>query len=217
VIHYLTYLTNWPDTSVYGSWAMGSLLYGEIIHKDLLNTSFDNEILCKMFYCGGVEGRANYIVISHHLFRSHVQIVGVLLLMVFIVMCLGVFLGFHLYISSQNMTTNEYYKWKELKKKHAKMTDRYLQALKDGTIQIGKRKDSTAPNEPSSDVDVGCMGPTGVVVSSETMDEEIYDPGPMPVNIYNKGIIANFVEILWPLSFRHANENGTDATKSKLQ
>ncbi|KAL3786585.1 hypothetical protein ACHAWO_010200 [Cyclotella atomus] len=214
---------------VYGSWAMGTLLYGEVIDHDLLNTTFHNEILCSLFQCGGEEGKASYVIILHHLIRSHMQIVGVLLLMLFIVVCLGIFTAFHLYISSRNMTTNEYYKWKELRKKHDKMTDRYLQALKDGTVQIGKRKrDASASNESSSDVDVGCMGPIGDAARSEATDEEIYDPGPMPKNMYDKGIINNFAEIMRPLSFRqgaklsslkqngsNCHANATDATKSK--
>ena len=150
--------------SVYGSWAMGTILYGEIIDKDLWNT--------------------NYRDIFHSLFSSHKQIVGVLLLMLLIVVCLGFFLGFHLYLSCQNMTTNEYYKWKELAKSRNKKKMRYMQALIDGTVSVQKNTmKRNFPSQLDSDVDVGCMGP---VESTSTVhnDEEIYDPGPLPTNIY---------------------------------
>lgn len=171
--------------SVYGSWAMGSLLYGEVIDGDLLNATFHNKVLCGIFACGGDGGKASYVIVFHDLFRRHMQIVGVLLLMLLIVVCLGLFLGFHLYISSQNMTTNEYYKWKELKKKHAKMTERYIQALKDGTFQIAQ-EDEVVADDSSHDVDIGCMGPIEKVNSSQQRSKKdpVCDPGPMPKNIY---------------------------------
>lgn len=170
--------------SIYGSWAMGTLLYGEIIDKDLLNATFNNDALCGVFRCGGDEGKASYVVVFHYLFRRHMQIVGVLLLMLFIVGCLGVFLGFHLYISSQNMTTNEYYKWREVKKKHDKLTERYIKALKDGTAHnIASNRKPVFEKTISDDVDVGCMGPA-VNLQRNNDEDLIYDPGPMPENVY---------------------------------
>ena len=65
---------------------MGTILYGEIIDEDLWDT--------------------NYRDMFRSLFASHKQIFGVLLLMLLIVVCLGFFIGFHLYLSCQNMTTN---------------------------------------------------------------------------------------------------------------
>ena len=143
---------------------MGTILYGEIIDKELWNT--------------------NYRDIFLSLFSRHKQIVGVLLLMLLIVVCLGFFLGFHLNLSCQNMTTNEYYKWKELAKSHNKAKLRYVQALIDGTVLV--QDNTTRRNLPSqldSDVDVGCMGPVDST-SKVQKDDEICDPGPLPTNIY---------------------------------
>lgn len=175
--------------SVYGSWAMATILYGEVIDKNLLNTVFYNEVLCRVFRCGEDDGKPSYIIIFHHLFKRHSMIVGVLLLMLFIIVCLGLFLGFHLYIASQNMTTNEYYKWKELRKIHDKKMRRILHSPQDGTVQSQKNANEKAYNnmteQSETDIDVGCMGPVGTSSQSEEVTvSEASELGPLPRNIY---------------------------------
>ncbi|KAL7454604.1 hypothetical protein ACHAWC_006232, partial [Mediolabrus comicus] len=57
-------------------------------------------------------------------------------------------------------------------------------------------------------VDVGCTGPRGELLisssssSSSAPNRNIEDPGQMPSNIYDKGIVANFMEVLYPYSLR---------------
>eukprot|EP00578_Thalassiosira_sp_NH16_P014712 CAMPEP_0181124912 /NCGR_PEP_ID=MMETSP1071-20121207/26754_1 /TAXON_ID=35127 /ORGANISM="Thalassiosira sp., Strain NH16" /LENGTH=311 /DNA_ID=CAMNT_0023210289 /DNA_START=554 /DNA_END=1489 /DNA_ORIENTATION=+ len=190
----------------YGTWAMWRVLAGEVIEKDLLNATFFNAVT-------GAEVQADRIIVFHYLFARHLPICGVLLLMSVMSIALGAFLGFHLYISSMNMTTNEYFKWRAVKRWHKKEKMRYERARKDG--KIGKRKmvnDDDAGSEEARllekvvpDGDVGCVGPVATSTSpkdDDAAEDEILDPGPMPKNIYNKGIISNFSEVFFPLSYR---------------
>lgn len=134
-----------------------------------------------------MEVKADYFIILHFLMMRHFEIMAVMLLMTVMSACLGIFLGFHLYITSVNMTTNEFFKWRAVKRFHKKETKRYQQALRDGKVKLtGKKSESVAKSaEDTSDVDVGCTGPAGEATPSKAEeDDEIFDPGPTPKNAY---------------------------------
>ena len=59
------------------------------------------------------------------------------------------------------------------------------------------------------DRDVGCIGVSGAVEPVEVKKEEgekksderiVEDPGPFPVNIYDRGFVNNWLEVLFPVS-----------------
>eukprot|EP00956_Cyclotella_meneghiniana_P014906 scaffold22587_cov70-Cyclotella_meneghiniana.AAC.3 len=162
-------------------------------------------------YCGwlnqatGDEVKADYFIVLQYLSMRHFEIVGVLLLMSVMSVFLGIFLVFHLYITACNMTTNEFFKWRAVEKFHKKEKKRYQEALKDGKVKPVTKNGSakTALADHSSDTDVGCTGPlSNATLKDGENSKEIFDPGLMPRNIYNKGVVANFMEILRPLSMR---------------
>lgn len=182
----------------YATWVFAMILYGEIVEKKLLTATFVNAVT-------GEEVKADKTVVFHYLFARHFQLCTVLMLMSVMTICVGVFLAFHLYITSQNLTTNEFFKWRSVRRWHKKERQKYEQALKDGTIRA-KANASPMPSSkqvPNDDVGVGCMGPVAADSLQQVIaDDEVIDPGPMPKNIYNKGIIQNFSEIFYPLSLR---------------
>lgn len=190
---------------MYGSWVIGNVLYGEVLEKNLLNSTFYNAAT-------GMEVKADYFIILHFMMMRHFEIMAVMLLMTVMSICLGIFLGFHLYISkfmhtqsrcdscvasnispiyvfeaSINMTTNEFFKWRAVKKFHKKETKRYHQALQDGKIKpIEKNSDGKSVTKHSAvdDADVGCTGSMSEMVSKPVEEGEIFNPGPLPKNIY---------------------------------
>jgi len=179
----------------YGTWAMGTVLYGEIMEKKLFDATFFNAVT-------GAEVKANNIIVIHYLFNRHFQICGVTLLMSVMLVMLSIFFGFHLYITSRNMTTNEFYKWRSVVRWHKRERKKYENALKDGKV-VGSKSNAGILSKQVTDGDVGCTGMTADDSSSDVIaDDAIVDPGPMPENIYNKGIIANFLEVLFPLSMQ---------------
>jgi len=84
----------------YGSWAVYQVLHGEIVSKDLMNATFFNAVT-------GVEVKADYWIVFHYLYIRYMPMCSIFILMAVMALVLGIFLGFHLYISSKNMTTNE--------------------------------------------------------------------------------------------------------------
>ena len=102
------------------------------------------------------------------------------MLMSVMTICVGVFLAFHLYITSQNLTTNEFFKWRSVRRWHKKERQKYEQALKDGTIRA-KANASPMPSSkqvPNDDVGVGCMGPVAADSLQQVIaDDEVIDPG----------------------------------------
>ena len=159
---------------------MGTVLYEEVLTNNLLNATFYNAATGMMI-------KADYFIILHYLCMRHFEIAGVLLLMTIMSVCLGIFLCFHLYITSCNLTTNEYFKWRAIRAFHKKETKKYQQALKDGAISTSSEKTvhitTKLSGQSRSDFDTGCTGP--VEEASPKVDfEETFNPGPIPKNIY---------------------------------
>lgn len=195
---FLLFLSTQVGMCCYGTWAMAWVLYGKIMEKDLLNATFFNALT-------GAEVEADYFIVFHYLFARHMQICAVLLLMSVMSAFLSVFLAFHVYIASRNMTTNEYFKWRSVRKWHKKERRKYERALRDGMIGSKKGDAGGALSKQVPDGDVGCTGPVGgegEPSSDVIADDEIFDPGPVPKNIYNKGLMANWYEVFFPLSSR---------------
>ena len=169
------------NTSAYGCWVMGTLLYGEVLDKNLLNAIFYNAAT-------GNEVKADYFIVLQYLMMRHFEIVGVLLLMSVMSVFLGIFLVFHLYITACNMTTNEFFKWRAVKKFYKKEKTRYQQALKDRKVDTKVKSGSAkaALLDHTSDTDVGCTGSVGntTLKDGEDNGENIFDPGLLPKNIY---------------------------------
>mmetsp|Transcript_23835 Transcript_23835/g.37379 ORF Transcript_23835/g.37379 Transcript_23835/m.37379 type:complete len:421 (-) Transcript_23835:99-1361(-) len=200
---FLLFLTVHVLMCFYGSWAVFRILYGEVMDKDLFNASFFNAVT-------GAEVHADSWIVFHYLFLRHTQLCSIFVLMSVMSVVLCIFLAFHLYITAINMTTNEFFKWKSVRRWHKKEKQKYEQSLHymDGASKKAN-SDSNKSSHVSgelSDVDVGCTGPRGELLrqssASSMPDSEVMDPGDFPANIYNKGIIANFKEVFYPYSFR---------------
>ena len=134
----------------------------------------------------GAEVQSDYIIVFHYLFARHCQICGVLILMSVMSVVLGIFLGFHIYITAFNMTTNEFFKWRSVKRWHKREKAKYDQAIKDGKIakKSGNGVGSGVVSAQVPDGDVGCVGPvaTGESASRNEYtdiipDDEVLDPG----------------------------------------
>jgi hypothetical protein len=214
----------------YGTFVTYHLFQGEIADKNLVNAIFYNAET-------GKEVKADYIVIAHYLFMKHFQVAAVSILMAGMSAVLGLFLCFHLYIAANGMTTNEYYKWRQVKKWHKKEKSKYASAVAEGLVKkfAASAKRSSGMGE-LPDVDVGCVGPTGAVTGqsgaeeldnnrpTNTREDEqadgIIDPGPFPKNIYNLGPVENFKEIVFPRSLRRSKlapsgDGGNSSSKAK--
>ncbi|KAL7538588.1 hypothetical protein ACHAWF_006140 [Thalassiosira exigua] len=166
---FLLFLTIHVLMCGYGTWAMASTLYGVILEKNLLNATFFNAIT-------GAEVEADYIIIFHYIFAKYFPICGVLLLMSVMSVMLGIFWAFHVYITSLNMTTNEFFKWRSVKKWHKRERRKYQQALKDG--KVGKKVNASSISKQVPDGDVGCTGPVANERPLDTIsDDDIVDPG----------------------------------------
>jgi len=171
--------------------------------------------------------RTSYVIVVQYLIQEHNMLAALLLLMFVMALIVSGFLCFHIYLISRGMTTNEFYKWNEIQKRHKILRMEYAKAVAEGRVTVAPTKtsdksiesntgsDSLHHNEDTDgvlvdipDADVGCMG--AVVVNNDGTDNSEIDedatqtdPGILPTRShYNLGLIANIQEVFFPRCFR---------------
>ena len=133
---------------------------------------------------------------------KHLWIVLAFCLMVTMCFVLGAFFSFHLWLTAKNMTTNEFYKWKDIKAWHKETNVKYQQALRSGAIRADEgltmasgltyyqmKSDSVKRDEERGG-------------NESANDDIIINPGPMKSNAYDHGFVRNFGEVFFPLALR---------------
>lgn len=221
--YFLLFLLVHVGMCVYGTVITWTLFVGEIRDKDLYNAIFFNGNT-------GDEVKADTWIIVHYMVMRHFELSSVLILMTAMSVVLFLFLGFHLFMAANGMTTNEFYKWRQVKKWYKREKSRYEKALKEGIVVLKQTQSSSSTTramDQLNDVDVGCVGPINNKTvennyqntTSETSEStsrndnntsnitqnhnsNVTDPGPPPINIYNRGIVENFKEVIFPRSLR---------------
>lgn len=119
--------------------------------------------------------------------------------------CIAFSRDFH-FNNQRGMTTNESAKWGQVRKWHKQESKRYQQAVKNGLVS--EQKDVSSASSVVTDGDVTCTGaaaPTSTAngqQGDEDTEPPIHDPGPMPKNIYDNGIVENWKEVVYPKSLR---------------
>jgi hypothetical protein len=126
-----------------------------------------------------------------------------LALMAVMGLVLLLFLSFHLHLVCRNMTTNEYYKWKLVREWHKNATKTYQKALAEGKVKPQGVASSSNVDHSQELTNVTCTGAdTSTAPSPNKETDAILNPGPLPANKYNLGIVENFREVIYPRSLR---------------
>jgi palmitoyltransferase len=197
---FLLFLLVHVGMCIYGSYTVGSLFYGEILDKGLLDAVFFDRY-------SGEEYKADKWIIFQYLFHTHFAEAGVLAVMVAMSIALGLFLLYHCWLTSRGMTTNESYKWGQVHTWYKRELRRYNQAIKNGEISLVTDEKKNQPVVTDSDITCTPVpGRTETQESSEVSQQEeedaIVHPGPEPKNIYDRGFVENWKEVIFPLSLR---------------
>ena len=193
----------------YGSYVLIQLFKGEIQDKKLFEVTFFDR-------SSGQEYKADKWIVAQYLFHRHMYEAGVLAIMAVMAIALFFFLAYHFYITSKGMTTNEDFKFKQVKRWHKEQVKKYneyksQQAANNEDESVVENKseadDTTKPKPPVPDGDVTCTGGKVEPQNNEDDSEQVVeDPGPMPINIYNRGFIENWKEVLFPVSLQRKAE-----------
>ena len=256
--YFLLFLLVHLAMCMYGSYTIFQLFYGHLLQRHLLDAVFVDRVT-------GEEIPASKWILFQYLFNRYTLQAGQCLLMGVMSIALGLFFGYHCYLTSINMTTNEAYKWEQVNKWYKRELKRYNDALARGDIGVVDHATATAATDNASsysngntntnsnsntqhndndsatknsstttgptvtDEDVTCTPPMpGMGQQRTTADipvrvldatplspeDVIRHPGPKPINIYNRGFVENWKEVLFPISLRKART--ARSTKPKL-
>ena len=207
---FLLFLAVHVGMCTYGTVILTCLFYGHVIEKKLHTAVLFNRATGQEVEPG------NVWILSQYLFTKFLMPASVLLLMAVMAVCLGLFLCYHIWITSRGLTTNECFKWDEIKKWYQTEKKRYQKALNDGTLPPPSTTAASSTSTPPvvSDGDVTCTGQqpsTGAAANNSNEEngdkdkddwDAIVDPGPPPVNIYNRGFLENWKEVIFPISIQ---------------
>jgi palmitoyltransferase len=255
--HFLLFLVVHAGACGYGTCILWRLFRGEVHRLGL------HDAVSYVDRTTGLEYRPTRWIVVQFLFHNYMWESSLLLLTGVMTVALGAFLGYHCYLTSVNMTTNEAYKWGQVKSWHKQEIKRYRQALKRGTAVASREEaehlSSASPSQADphhacddnddsyadarehpvvdDDHDVTCAGgasgsgnnaSNGKAVSTPAMADRsrprrspgrgrrreatpVRHPGPYPRNLYDRGIVENWKEVLFPLSLR------SDDDRSRIQ
>ena len=218
---------------IYGSYVTAYLFWEQIQVQNLFNAQFRNTIT-------GESVPATNAIIIAYLYHWNTGVFGCFVLQLVLSVCFLFFLLFHIMLICCNMTTNEFYKWRLVKKWHRQATIRYQRALKEGRVAVKNKNgynltpqsqmEMSKTSNTLDNMDVGCTGANinqsllnqnndskisqQNSENKENTDDEndnnddytewddTIDPGPLPVNIYDLGVMNNITEVFYPRSLR---------------
>ena len=193
---FLLFLTIHVVMCAYGSIVCMLLFRGEIKEKKLLELVFFDRST-------GEEFESSWFVVSQYLFAQRTPECSVMIIMGVMAIALGMFLGYHMYLTSTNQTTNEQGKWQDIKKWFKAEKKKYDNAVKMGKVHPNKDDTKITEAPVIEDGDVTCTGGVSSVKETQQIESEDYfDPGPVPRNPHDRGFIENWKEVLFPLSLR---------------
>eukprot|EP00339_Tiarina_fusa_P013726 CAMPEP_0117029800 /NCGR_PEP_ID=MMETSP0472-20121206/21540_1 /TAXON_ID=693140 ORGANISM="Tiarina fusus, Strain LIS" /NCGR_SAMPLE_ID=MMETSP0472 /ASSEMBLY_ACC=CAM_ASM_000603 /LENGTH=431 /DNA_ID=CAMNT_0004737651 /DNA_START=233 /DNA_END=1528 /DNA_ORIENTATION=+ len=196
----------------YGSTVCMFLFYGEIVDKKLLEIKFFDRST-------GQKIKSNWFITFQYLFSRRTYEFAVLAVMFVMGIALAGFLGYHLYLTTTNQTTNEAGKWSDIQKWYKSQAKKHKEAVKKGIVKEGTRYGQSAV-PAVSDGDVTCTGATSGSQQHQQQhspdqsqnqqqseaelqaQQEYFDPGPMPKNMYDRGFVENWKEVIFPMSLR---------------
>mmetsp|Transcript_22110 Transcript_22110/g.29153 ORF Transcript_22110/g.29153 Transcript_22110/m.29153 type:complete len:387 (-) Transcript_22110:53-1213(-) len=189
-------------TCCYGFSIVSRLFWGMMLNSSLLTPTFMRQVIVLV-----------YIMVTEHIILACVNV-----FMFIMSVLLLAFLGFHLYIISNNMTTNEYFKWRKVWKWYEWESKRQSQSLSSSSgkailksevnvsssssvaIQHRSKIFDTVVADGTHDEEVA--GSTTLNTRKDNTENTIINPGTIPKNIYNLGIVQNVYEVIFPRSRR---------------
>lgn len=182
----------------YGTYAISMLMYNECMKHQLLDATFIDRNT-------GIEIQVSYFLLLQYFFQTKPVETSLLLLMSILAIALSLFLLYHVWITSKNITTNEAGKWDQVNKWYNTELKLYQKQNQNNKKSISKTHATTSENDQRND--------TNNNEKDDNDGEEIIeDPGPRPVNIYDRGFYENWKEVIFPISLRRKRASATSTT-----
>ncbi len=174
---FLLYLISHTVVLLYGAVACASIFLSEIHEHRMLERTFVNTRT-------GEEIPASYGIIFQFLMSNNPELMMIQVLCAVMGVVLVGFTGYHIVLAATNVTTNETFKYSALpnKARHRARVRQYIE----------RRREAAG------------LPPTRRTAEQDRAEAlAVSDP---PINPFDRGVLANLAEVIWPLSLRSEDE-----------
>lgn len=162
------------------------MLYGAAAALSIFASHLsENRVFERGFIMASTRQRvpASWLLIFQYFMATHTE----LMMVTFIATVMGVvitgFTGYHMMLSAANTTTNETFKWREA----ASVRHSFIKQRKADVQEHAEEMVATG-KAPS------------VAAARAAMEAQLGPIDPMPENMYSRGLLTNFADVIWPPS-----------------
>lgn len=221
--YFITFLAVHVVLTSYGSWLCASAISGEIGRRGLWAAEFEPTHRTN----GSLRLANDWSLLTKFVIYHFSPAVTLALFLGILVVMLGAFLGYHLWLIHMGMTTNESFKWSDYERFLRRTAKAEEQAALDNPFTELVKNVGPESFDADDDRDVGCMGPSAsenivlvgssdqrapasVKASRRTLLARAFERGNtrkrigVPRNIYRRAsFFQNLVDVFVPPSRAH--------------
>ena len=162
--YFITFLAVHVVLTSYGSWLCASAISGEIRRRGLWSAEF--EPTRRQRRGGGANDSgvsrlaSDWTLLTKFVVYHFSPAVTLSLFLAILVVMLGAFLGYHLWLIHKGMTTNESFKWSDYERFLRRTAETEAQAASNNPFTELVKNAGTESFEADDDRDIGCVGPS---------------------------------------------------------
>ena len=190
--HFLSFLVSTAMLCVYGTGLLAQIVLGIVREKRLLSLSYIDPIT-KMRHVLRWDQVLSYLMATEYV------LVTLTLFLALVALLLLSFTGYHLYLIARGTTTNETFRWDDVRDYLKQGHTLLLPASSPAARGLPPAEPAPAQAAPAAATNRKGRGQAAAAdADTPAPDDVVLSHTKQLVNVYNQGIVRNFVDALVP-------------------
>ena len=189
--HFLAFLTSTAMLCVYGTGLLAQIVLGIVREKRLLSLSYVDPVT-KMRHVLRWDQVLTYLMATEYV------LVTLTLFLALVALLLLSFTGYHLYLIARGTTTNETFRWDDVRAYLKQGHTLLLPASSPAARGLPPAEPAPVQAAPAPATNRKGRGMAAADADKSAPDDVVLSHTKQLVNVYNLGIVRNFVDALVP-------------------